>query len=207
MDLYGPSKLVFEPLSHWAVTAGLHPIPGSPSRGSCPPRCCRKWCPCPWSRCRCQWNRWLGSDRDSSAENAEEYGVCPRVTWVSPIDKDSWDILWYIFLCSSGFLMAPPRDAGTHVLPPIFVEPTPLKKKKTSKAGCSSSKNSGLAICLQEMRTAARAWDLGRKFSLVFHVFQRGSTPFRGATFWPTTLGWLKKTLPSCCPKMTPQLF
>ena len=25
--------------------------------------------------------------------------------------------------------MAPPRDAGTHVLPPIFVEPTPLKKK------------------------------------------------------------------------------
>ena len=38
-------------------------------------------------------------------------------------------IYFPLFLCSSGFLMAPPRDAGTHVLPPIFVEPTQLKKK------------------------------------------------------------------------------
>ena len=49
-----------------------------------------------------------------------------------------------------------------------------------SKAGCSSSKNSGLAICLQEMRTAARAWDLGRLGRKSSLLFQRGSTPFSG---------------------------
>ena len=44
-------------------------------------------------------------------------------------------IYFPLFLCSSGFLMAPPRDAGTHVLPPIFVEPTQLKKKKPPRQG------------------------------------------------------------------------
>ena len=39
---------------------------GGPSLDSCPPRCCRRWCPCPWSKCRYQWNRWWESDMDAS---------------------------------------------------------------------------------------------------------------------------------------------
>ena len=144
MDLYGPSKLVFEPLSHWAVTAGLHPIPGSPSRGSCPPRCCRKWCPCPWSRCRCQWNRWLGSDRDSSAGRCWGVWSMPKGNMGMPWTKIHGiycDIFSFVplFLCSfvpQDFSWRHPRDAETHrVTPNLRWAHAIKKKKKTPRQG------------------------------------------------------------------------